>query len=290
MNFNKKMFITDFDGTFLKTDSSLCKKDIKEIVKIKNKGVITAVATGRSIYSFDLAFARLKLKPDFLDYLIFSTGAGILSYPDKKIIKASGLEKKHILDISSFLEKKKIDHMIHSEIPYTRDFFYKKFSDKNKDFNTRIELYQNYCSPFSSNSDINRSTQVIAILPPDHDIKMQSQIIRGLCSFNIIKTTSPLDNKSIWMEIFPKNVSKSIAASWLAQKTGVKRENILSIGNDYNDEDLLYWSGSSFIVENAPIDLKTKFKTVPSNDCGAVRTAIKNWTNNFSKYETESFT
>ncbi|MGE4518133.1 MAG: HAD family hydrolase [Desulfobacteraceae bacterium] len=288
MNPSKKMFITDFDGTFLKTDSSLCNNDITEIKKLKEQGIITAVATGRSLYSFDLAFARLKLEPDFLDYLIFSTGAGILSYPDKRIIKSSGLEKKHVIDISRFLEKEKIDHMIHNEIPYTREFVYKKFSDKNHDFNARIELYKNFCSPFSSDSEIKRSTQVIAVLPPGHDIKIQSRIFNGLSSFNIVKTTSPLDNKSIWMEIFPENVSKSTAASWLAQKTGVKRKDILSLGNDYNDEDLLSWSGSSFIAENAPDDLKIKFKNVPSNDCGAVKTAIKNWENNFFAHETES--
>jgi hydroxymethylpyrimidine pyrophosphatase-like HAD family hydrolase len=150
VNPSKKMFITDFDGTFLKTDSSLCKNDIKEIKKLKEQGIITAVATGRSLYSFDLAFARLKLEPDFLDYLIFSTGAGILSYPDKRIIKSSGLEKKHVVDISRFLEKEKIDHMIHNEIPYTREFVYKKFSDKNHDFNARIELYKNFCNCSSS--------------------------------------------------------------------------------------------------------------------------------------------
>jgi hydroxymethylpyrimidine pyrophosphatase-like HAD family hydrolase len=131
-------------------------------------------------------------------------------------------------------------------------------------------------------------TSVIAVLPPGHDIKIQNRIFKGLSSFNIVKTTSPLDNKSIWMEIFPENVSKSTAASWLAQKTGVKRKDILSLGNDYNDEDLLSWSGSSFIAENAPDDLKIKFKNVPSNDCGAVKTAIKNWENNFFAHETES--
>jgi Cof subfamily protein (haloacid dehalogenase superfamily) len=290
VNLNKKMFITDFDGTLLKTDSSLCQNDIKEIRKLKKSGITTVVATGRSLYSFDLALAKIGIKPDFLDYLIFSTGAGILSYPDKRIIKASGLAKKHALNISRFLEKEKIDHMIHNEIPYTREFLYKKFSEKNHDFNARLQLYQNFCSPLSKNSVIKKSTQVIAVLPPDHDIKIQDKIVKGLSFFNIIKTTSPLDNKSIWMEIFPKNVSKSMAASWLAEKLDIKKKYILSVGNDYNDEDLLSWSGSSFIAENAPLELKNKFKIVPSNDCGAVKTAIKNWTNNFSQYETESFT
>lgn len=283
------MFITDFDGTLLKTDLSLCQKDINKIRELKSSGVITAIATGRSVYSFDLALGRLKILPDFLDYLIFSTGAGILSYPDKKIIKSSHLTKEDARYISYTLEQKKIDHMIHKKIPYTREFVYKKFSCENHDFDNRINLYKNFCLPCSSNRQIESSTQVIAVLSPEKDFEHEKSFYKGLNNFNIVKTTSPLDNKSIWMEIFPKNVSKSHAASWLAGRLNIKRENILSVGNDYNDEDLLSWSGNSFITENAPVDLKKKFKNVPSNDSGAVKTAIETWTNNFSQYETESY-
>ena len=102
-------------------------------------------------------------------------------------------------------------------------------------------------------------------------------VFKNLKEFNLIRTTSPLDHKTLWIEIFPKNVSKSSAASWLAEKLSIKKKNILAVGNDYNDQDLLEWSGTSYIAENGPEDLKKKFKNVPSNDSNAVKTAILNW-------------
>ncbi|MCK5097146.1 MAG: HAD hydrolase family protein, partial [Desulfobacteraceae bacterium] len=73
--------------------------------------------------------------------------------------------------------------------------------------------------------------------------------------------------------------SKSKAAAFLAQKLDVKRENVISVGNDYNDMDLLEWSGKGFVVENALNDLKEMFEQVPSNNhsgvCAAVEKCIK---------------
>jgi len=276
-NKSGKMFITDFDGTFLRSDYSLCENDINAVKNLKNQGIITAVATGRSVFSFDMAMSRLKTKPDFLDYLVFSTGAGILSYPDKKIIKSENLNPENVYEITKILQTGRIDHMINMPVPYTREFVYVQYNKNNSDFNTRLKLYKDFCTPLDPDTEHEWSTHIIAVIPDKLKKNQTDFIFENLKPYNIIKTTSPLDNKSLWLEIFPPGVSKSSAVSWLASRLEIERKNVLSIGNDYNDKDLLHWSGSSFITENAPEDLKKIFKNAPSNDYGAVKTAISNW-------------
>ena len=51
----------------------------------------------------------------------------------------------------------------------------------------------------------------------------------------------------------------------------------LSIGNDYNDLDLLEWAASSFVVENAPDDLKDRFPVVASHNESGVAEAVQRW-------------
>jgi hydroxymethylpyrimidine pyrophosphatase-like HAD family hydrolase len=106
-------------------------------------------------------------------------------------------------------------------------------------------------------------------------------IKKDLSDFSVIHATSPLDHKSSWIEIFHKGVSKSNAASWLVKKLGLSRQNVISIGNDFNDQDLLAWSGKGFVVDNAPARLRKIFKTVPSNNlCGVSEAAQKaGWLN-----------
>jgi hydroxymethylpyrimidine pyrophosphatase-like HAD family hydrolase len=93
----------------------------------------------------------------------------------------------------------------------------------------------------------------------------------------IIQTTSPLDGQSTWIEIFPATVSKSLTTAWLSAAYGLKANHTLSVGNDYNDVDLLEWAGCSFVVDNAPDDLKNRFPVVASNNECGVAEAIGRW-------------
>jgi hydroxymethylpyrimidine pyrophosphatase-like HAD family hydrolase len=98
-----------------------------------------------------------------------------------------------------------------------------------------------------------------------------------LPDYSVIRTTSPLDGKATWIEIFPNAVSKSRTAAWLAQKLKIDNRNIVSVGNDYNDLDLLEWTAKSYVVDNAPADLKSRFVGVASNNNGGVAEAAKRW-------------
>ena len=91
----------------------------------------------------------------------------------------------------------------------------------------------------------------------------------ALPGLSVIQTTSPLDHTSTWIELFHPDVSKSSTAAWLAAELNVDPMDTMAIGNDYNDQDLLAWAADSFVVENAPSDLRARFQTVASNnDCG----------------------
>jgi hydroxymethylpyrimidine pyrophosphatase-like HAD family hydrolase len=64
--------------------------------------------------------------------------------------------------------------------------------------------------------------------------------------------------------------------AFLSEKLGICKDNVIAVGNDYNDHDMLKWSGKAFVVNNAPEILKHKFCNVASNDeCGVTEAAEK---------------
>jgi hydroxymethylpyrimidine pyrophosphatase-like HAD family hydrolase len=93
----------------------------------------------------------------------------------------------------------------------------------------------------------------------------------------VIRTTSPIDGESTWIEIFPPSVSKARAAEWIAAREGIESSRTLAIGNDYNDLDLLDWAPAGYLVANAPDDLKTRFPTVGSHEENGFTEAIGRW-------------
>jgi hypothetical protein len=67
------------------------------------------------------------------------------------------------------------------------------------------------------------------------------------------------------MEIFPESVSKGNGIDWLCNKLKIDSSETISVGNDYNDIDMLEYTAEKFIVSNAPDDLKERFPICKSN-------------------------
>lgn len=251
--------ISDLDGTLLPRKGSISKSSINTFTKLKDKKIIRVIATGRNLFS-----CMEVLNDNFpIDYLIFASGGGIMRWEDKKIIYSESLNAETVFKTASILFSEKIDFTIQKPIPENHKFLYHNAGNKNIDFNDRVNIYKPFATKINSINDTKlEASQLLAILPGD--VNKFELLKKRFSNIKIIRATSPLDDESIWMEFFPTNVSKAKASQWLCNTLGIKQEMTFTIGNDYNDVDMLDWSKHSFVVENAPQDMKEKYKICPS--------------------------
>jgi len=268
------LFVCDFDGTLLRSDRSFSPADLEALKQLDQLGIVRVIATGRSIYSLNtVSVSELPV-----DFIIFSSGAGVTQHPGGNIIRKVSLEAHEVSRAIAILQADDLDFMVHRPIPDNHVFGYYESTRANTDFKRRIDLYGQFAFPLDEVSDgFGTATQLLAILPPASSLQVLETIRKKLPGFNIIQTTSPLDGQSIWIEIFPATVSKGLTAAWLTAKFDLDSDQTLSIGNDYNDLDLLEWTASSFVVENAPDDLKDRFPVVASHNESGVAEAIGLW-------------
>lgn len=271
------LFITDFDGTLLTDHKRIRGRDLDTLAELKAAGVITVIATGRSLYSFSRALEHMGLSPKDLplDYLIFSTGAGIMAWPGGRLIRSCSIPKDGVVEIAACFDRLGFDYMIHKAIPDTSYFLFKFASGLNSDYERRMAMYSNFATPLGTKATIyDQSTEVLAVVPGGFSRDQLDSLRRELLGFSVIQATSPLDHKSLWIEVFPFGVSKSASSQWLARRLGIGREMVAAVGNDYNDEDLLDWAGQGFLMDNSPGCLKNKFPASGSNnECGVSRAA-----------------
>lgn len=268
------LFIMDFDGTLLRSDRTFNEIDLQALQQLAELGIVRAVATGRSLFSFN----RAVVSNLPLDFVIFSMGAGVLQYGGGKIVRHTSLEAHEVERACEVLKACQLDFMIHRPIPDNHRFAYFRSSDKNEDFERRLELYDQHAEPLADISKaFDLATQLLAVVPAWGSNAVLAKIRSQLPDFSVIQTTSPLDGKSTWIEIFPNTVSKSLTAAWLADQLQVDRQRIVAVGNDYNDLDMLEWTCNSFVVDNAPAELKTRFTAVASNNNGGVAEAVESW-------------
>ncbi len=270
---NIKMVVTDLDGTLLNDQGEVSKKDLETLESLKTKGVIRVIATGRSPFSYS------RVLPDNfpIDYLIFSSGAGAFNQQDKSLIYTTELKPAEIQPVIEELMKHEVDFMLHEPIPSNHRFLFHRTGGENPDFERRLAVYRPFCQPFAPGVAYeSAAAQIIAILP--NDVEWFEQLKGCFPELKVIRATSPLDGHSIWMEIFSSNVSKAFGIEQIANLHQIKKEQIITIGNDYNDVDMLEHYPNSFVVSNAPEDLRNKYQVVSSNNesgfSQAVHTAL----------------
>jgi hypothetical protein len=269
-----KAIFTDLDGTLLDENQNLSAGNQKTLSELGEKGVFRVVVTGRSLFS-----ASRVLKPDFpIDVLVTSSGAGIFRFPGKELLHSTTMNLDNVLHCIDLVDQIGLDFMVHDPLPNNHKFRWHRNLKINSDFDNRLKAFSGHHEPLTQDiSNIRGATQLIVICPKDKNSRIHEILRNKLSNLTVIRTTSPLDQQSIWYEIFPKGTSKSDAAAWVCNHYGLDSKTCLAVGNDYNDLDLLLWSNFSRIVANAPLCLRRQFAMVSDYREDGFSEAVSEW-------------
>jgi hypothetical protein len=85
-----------------------------------------------------------------------------------------------------------------------------------------------------------------------------------------VRTEYPARDLSI-LDLLPRGVTKAWALERLARRLGVDRSEVMAIGDNWNDAEMLEWAGQPVVMGNAAPDLKAQAKKLnwrqaPTND------------------------
>ncbi|MCU6711745.1 HAD family hydrolase [Paenibacillus sp. J5C_2022] len=81
-------------------------------------------------------------------------------------------------------------------------------------------------------------------------------------------TFTGLQSESNYWEIIPGSQSKGAALRKLAERMGIRREEIMALGNQMNDLDMLHYAGIGVAVANSPDELKRHADYICSSSYG----------------------
>jgi len=82
------------------------------------------------------------------------------------------------------------------------------------------------------------------------------------------------------VDLLPPGVSKGWALERLAGRLGVDRKEVMAIGDNWNDVDMLEWAGQGVIMANASDELRGHakmrgWKQAPLNDHDGVAVVLE---------------
>jgi HAD superfamily hydrolase (TIGR01484 family) len=214
------------------------------------------------------------LNNDFpVDFLVFSSGAGIMNWKTKQFIYSSHITKNDVINVLDTIKPYKLNFTVHLPVPDNHHMLFYDNNPNHEDLTDYTSYYQEFVKPFSFNNIPERATQIIVLL--NNNIELFDTFTDNLKPLKTVLTTSPVNHKSMWMEVFNSGVSKGNGIKKVADYLKINKPHIFSIGNDFNDIDMLNIADTAYVVNNAPDKLKKLFNITDSNNNSGFTKALK---------------
>lgn len=250
-----QLLASDLDGTILARNTPFNPKDIAVLETLGKESVIRVAATGRTFQS-----ALSVMADDFpIDYLVFSSGAGIYNWNTKQLLQTRQLSYKQVADVVDVYNAFDIEYTVHFPIPDNHLFYHPAGSNPHPDFERYIEFNKANAELINGYLPEQDYTQVLAFVP---NMKVFNELEKRISGVKVIRATSPIDGESIWMECFNTAVSKANGILEVCKLEAVDEDSVSVIGNDFNDVDMLEYFKHAYVVDNSPTELKEKYSVV----------------------------
>lgn len=277
-----KMIILDLDGTLLNDYKKVSKENINLIQKAYNeKGTISVIATGRPLgYANEIC----NLYGDcFANYIIACNGAIIQNTKTNEYIHKVTFTDEDVLNLRNIFLEEKADYMMlytdKQAISETRDN--KNLDNTGVSVNQKKAKVENIKNLIRNNPDLTKLLCVIGgkTLVLEKIIK-KINTLKGLepsviCSYLYKSDQNTFESK--YIDIAKNGCSKKNAIHILADKLGIKQEEIIVMEDGGNDISMFECAGLKIAMANAEKYLKEKadFITTSNNDNGVAKAIQK---------------
>lgn len=255
-----KLVAVDMDGTLIDNNQILSSRTEKAVRDICDMGIRFILNTGRSNSESELYYDQLPM-----EYSIFANGTYILNLKTGECpywFPIEPMDAKRIYDIYSkydcliFIQG---DHWVYTieganevsrrfpeyiEGLATMDLPYRYEKDLGKFIDNRTEPLEKFHVSFFRPEDAGKAYEELKKLP----------FAVVFCGKYCVEVSNP-------------NADKGMALKWLGEKLGIKREEIMAIGDSGNDRSMIEYAGVGVAMGNSPDDIKSIADyVVPSNN------------------------
>ncbi|MEI0525730.1 Cof-type HAD-IIB family hydrolase [Brachyspira murdochii] len=235
-----KLIATDLDGTFLNNESEISDYNKKVFQYLMNNGIEIILSTGRPFNGMQ----RYKNMINNDNYSIVFNGA-IIADTNGKFIYNKVIDEVSSRGVANLVNKYKVYLHVYSGNKYIvsePDFYYERYIEKENITDTIIGL---------DNVDNFEFSKMVFIGEREELLRLQSYITSH---FNVHTSFSHTN----FLEVLANGINKGSALKWLCDKKGIKREEIIAFGDNYNDIEMIEYAGVGVAMYNGEEDVKKK--------------------------------
>ena len=275
-----KMLVLDLDGTLLDDYKEIPAKNVEAIERLYDDfGIIPVIATARPL---EVArYIANKGGRAFQTYIIATNGAIVLDLTSEQYLMNRSLEHKQIERLIGLCKEKGLEYEFMTTKCEVADakYSYRRVVDPMYDNMGITFNYQNDLEEYISK--INEPIPLFAVNGTEEELGecyKDLKMISGLqISKPCIRTTPEKDPEGkiktlAYYDIMREGVTKASAITTLADYLGIKKEEIIAIGDGGNDVEMFEVAGLKIAMKNGVESLKKMADviTLQDNNAGGV--------------------
>lgn len=259
-----KLCVLDMDGTMLASDHSIPSRNIEAIMRLRDRNISVAVATGRMDIMIKSYIKQMKL-----DMPVISCNGGMIrKLGELNPIAEFTIDSERVLGFIDACKKEGVSfslygrHSMFTEKLDGRALFFHEYN-KTLPEDEKIDLQ---VVP-SCRALVENGMPIIKGLSYTDDygaIEAVKKEVESMGGAAMIQSARGL------YDFMRDDVSKGTAVEKLAQIMGIDREQIVAFGDNHNDISMLEVAGLSVAMGNAEEDVKrhADFVTLTNDEAG----------------------
>ncbi|WP_227939457.1 Cof-type HAD-IIB family hydrolase [Alkalihalobacillus deserti] len=240
-----KMIVLDLDDTLLRDDHTISTRTKKALMTAQQQGVKVVLASGRPTYGMNKIAEELKLK-EYGSFILSFNGAKIIDVQTKKehfsstltpdmVHRLYELSQAEGVSIHTYVE----DWIItENEHPYTL----KEGEITGLPIKKVASFVESVTGPV---------VKVLMVENPEKLIKVEEKLKKEFAG-----TLSIMRSKPYFLEFLEEGVTKGSSLNTLIQTLGIERDEVIAMGDSYNDLAMIEFAGLGVAMGNAPDDIK----------------------------------
>lgn len=254
----KKLLALDLDGTAVKDDYSMALSSIESINLAKEKGHVVAFVSGRR----DVDMLTLGNEKWCVNYHILNNGGKIIRCNNKEIVSNITIDEKTSEKLITFA----IDNNLQLHICNGMIWQVTKMTDGTMNYARKVGVIPDVVNSLNE-IDYKAIEGFMATSDLDPIGKYIDENLNTLCYNHSEPGT---------IDIMKKDVSKWNGVKKLADILKIDDKDIITVGNYYNDIEMLQKAGTGIAVANSLDEVKevADYVTINDNNGDAVKEII----------------
>jgi Cof subfamily protein (haloacid dehalogenase superfamily) len=260
-----RLIAIDVDGTLLTTRRTVTPRTVRAIETAIMAGKRVALCTGRSFHSARSIAEQVHPSTS----LIFHSGALIFESLNGPLLRAVNLPRDLAFDIVDYCKQAGYDPLVYDPVPESRHIWYEPARRPNEWRSRYIEANTGRACLIADlrEAPVMHPAQIAVAGHREEIERLRMQLGRRWPQVGMILSRSTMVAEYWFMEVVPSEVSKAQALEFLGAAFGIRPAEMIGVGDNFNDLDMIAYAGLGVAMDNAPDDVKAAADLVaPSND------------------------